>query len=347
MLKYFYFKKYKDEVWGHLINRRKYNTIKKVVLFKYKDLLVNRRPRIKRRYNYFRKINFIKKLKTVLFNSRYSLKGVFLKNFILKKKSNKLNWPKKKAIRFSFAINLIRRKFIPVQPYSIIRLNLRYTMFKTVAVKWNSLFYFWTHNRIQFLLKKKTKEKTYKVFFYKTFMPLPQVKRDDDSTFGSHTQYYKKLSLFYGFDNPKQFFAVYQRFLTSAKNNFFSLFALLEGRLQVLLFRLNLIPNIYFAKQFILSKNVYLNNRIKNSIHYVPKYNEIISLRKKYFKLIYYNLYRLLRKKSVFLNFPHYYDVDYKLLTAILIKLPKVEDLSLPFSSFGGYLKNLFSYSRL
>jgi ribosomal protein S4 len=347
MLKYFYFKKYQDEVWGHLINRRKYNTVKKVILFKYKNFLLKRRPRIKTQYNYFRKINFLKKLRATLFNSRYSIRGIFLKNFVLKKKNSKLNWPKKKAVRFSFAASLIKKKFILTKPYFRVRLGLRCTMFKTVAIKWSSLFFFWTHNRIQYLLKKKIKMKTYKVFFYKTYMVIPQVKKKKASLFGSHTQYYKKLSLFYGFDNPKRFFAVYQRFLTSAKNNFFSLFSLLEGRLQILLFRLNLIPNIYFAKQFILRKNVYLNNKIKTSLHYVPKYNEIISFKKKYFKLIYYNLYRLLRKKSIFLNFPDYYDADYKLLTAVLIKPPKLKDLSLPFSSSGKYLKNLFSYSRL
>jgi hypothetical protein len=165
MLKYFYFKKYQDEVWGHLVNRRKYNAVKKAILLKYKNFLLKRRPRIKTQYNYFRKINFLKKLRATLFNSKYSVRGILLKNFILKKKGNKLNWTKKKAVRFSFTANLIKKKFVLTKPCSIIRLGLRYIMFKTVAIKWSSLFFFLTHNKIQYLLKKKIKMKTYKVFF--------------------------------------------------------------------------------------------------------------------------------------------------------------------------------------
>lgn len=178
-------------------------------------------------------------------------------------------------------------------------------------------------------------------------MVIPQVKRKTTSLFSLKTQYYKKLSLFYGFTNPRQFFLVYKRFLVNTKNNFFSLFSLLESRLQIALFRLNFVPNVYFAKQIILHKNIYVNNRVVGNINYIPKYNEIISFNKKYFKLFYFNLYRLLRKRSIFLNFPRYYDVDYKLLTAVLIKLPKISDLSLPFSSTSRYLINVFSFARL
>jgi small subunit ribosomal protein S4 len=239
------------------------------------------------------------------------------------------------------------KKFLFFKPILNVNIGLYYFQIKYRTIKWKSNIFFWTRNRIQYLFKRKINLKTYNVFFYKTYMVMPQAKKRTTSLFNIKTQYYKKLSVFYGFVNPKQFFSVYKRFLVSTKNNFFSLFSLLEGRLQVILFRLNFVPNIYFSKQIILHKNVYLNNRIINNIHYVPRYNEVISINKKYTKLIYFNLYRLLRKRSIFLNFPRYYDVDYKLFVALMIKLPQISDLTLPFSATNKYLINLFSFSRI
>lgn len=85
--KYFYYRKYQDEVWGHLIRMRKYNNTKKLVLFKYKNLLLKKRLKIKTKYNYYRRLNFLKKIKTALFTNKFLNKAVNIKAYILKKKA--------------------------------------------------------------------------------------------------------------------------------------------------------------------------------------------------------------------------------------------------------------------
>jgi hypothetical protein len=91
MLKFSYYKKYQDEVWGHLIRTRKYNNTKKTVLYKYKNLLLKKRLKIKIKFNYYRQINFLKKLKNSLFIHKYSIKKANLKNYILKSTARNLD----------------------------------------------------------------------------------------------------------------------------------------------------------------------------------------------------------------------------------------------------------------
>ena len=106
------------------------------------------------------------------------------------------------------------------------------------------------------------------------------------------------------------------------------MFAFLESRVVNLLYRVNFLPNLYFSRQFVLHKNTFVNNRITDDLNYVPRLNEIVSFNKNFFKLFYFNLYRLLKRKGVYLNFPTYYEVDYKLFLITLIKKPKFAEIN-------------------
>jgi small subunit ribosomal protein S4 len=138
---------------------------------------------------------------------------------------------------------------------------------------------------------------------------------------------------------------VYNHISTITKNNVSLLFAFLESRMANLLYRVNFLPNLYFSRQFVLHKNAFVNNRIIDDLHYVPRLNEIVSFNKNFFKLFYFNLYRLLKRKGVYLNFPIYYEVDYKLFLITLIKKPKFEEINQSLS-FNRYSKVL-SFSRI
>jgi small subunit ribosomal protein S4 len=140
-------------------------------------------------------------------------------------------------------------------------------------------------------------------------------------------------------------FKVYNHISTITKNNVSLLFAFLESRMANLLYRVNFLPNLYFSRQFVLHKNAFVNNRIIDDLHYVPRLNEIVSFNKNFFKLFYFNLYRLLKRKGVYLNFPIYYEVDYKLFLITLIKKPKFEEINQSLS-FNRYSKVL-SFSRI
>jgi ribosomal protein S4 len=119
---------------------------------------------------------------------------------------------------------------------------------------------------------------------------------------------------------------------------------MLEGRLETILLRLNFFPSIYFIKRFIASGNVFVNNKLITYPAYFLEYNEIVSIDKRYFKLVYYFLKSKLKSKKVFLNVPSFIEADYKLLVAMLIRSPKISDLTRPVS-FNLYTKFL-SFNR-
>ena len=107
---------------------------------------------------------------------------------------------------------------------------------------------------------------------------------------------------------------------------------MLEGRLETFLLRLNLFPSVYFVKKFIQHGNVLVNNKLINYVSYALRFNEIVSFNRKYHKNIYFFIKSGLRRKKVFLNYPCFMEVDYKLLVAMLIRNPTLEDLTQPVS---------------
>ena len=119
---------------------------------------------------------------------------------------------------------------------------------------------------------------------------------------------------------------------------------MLEGRLENILLRLNYFPSVYFIKRFISSGNVFVNNKLVSYPSYFVTYNEIVSIEKRYFKLVYYFLKSKLKSKKIFLNVPGFIEADYKLLVAMLISSPTVKDLTRPVS-FNLYTKFL-SFNR-
>jgi ribosomal protein S4 len=145
---------------------------------------------------------------------------------------------------------------------------------------------------------------------------------------------------------------------------------MLEGRLETFLLRVNFLPTIYFIKRFILYGNVFVNNKIEKHSHYQLRFNEIVTVDRKYFNFVYYFLKSslkpepcglalqkklkffkrsipvkkqsklILQPKRILLNYPDFMEVDYKLLVAMLIRNPHYSSLTLPVS-FNLYTKPL------
>lgn len=107
---------------------------------------------------------------------------------------------------------------------------------------------------------------------------------------------------------------------------------MLEARLENFLMRLNLFPSIYFVKKFIQYGNVFVNNKTINHTSYNLNFNEIVSINKAYHKNIYYFIKSRLKSKKVFINYPSFVEVDYKLLVATLIRNPDERSLTKPVS---------------
>lgn len=156
--------------------------------------------------------------------------------------------------------------------------------------------------------------------------------------------YYRKICLFYSFNRPKDFFKLYNRIKKIKDQMLVSFILLLETRLEIILKRLNFFTSPYFIKRFLLAGNVYINNLPIRQLSSRLGFGKVFSIKKNKFFEVYSSLKMNLANNKVFINNPKFLEVDYKLLTAILINKPALKDLTYPLS-FDLYTKFL-SISR-
>lgn len=187
-------------------------------------------------------------------------------------------------------------------------------------------------NTLSFLIKKKFNLKNNKSFFYSVHVASPQKKIKKWSNFGLKKIYYKKVSLFLGFKKVSSFVNFYKKTAGFWGENEFFLFSLLERRLESFVLRSNLINSIYFIKKFIENGNVMINNIMVTNPLRVLQLGEIVSINKRYSKLMYFSLKSRLLKRKVILNFPDFIELDYKLLVGMVIRPPSFASLTKPVS---------------
>ena len=348
------YRKYHDEIWGKVVSSKKFSYNKKLILIKFRDVIVRRRLRLKTKFKYFRR-GFLKHLKNTSFTFRRSRKLLRLSLFIAKKKSSFSSKAKSKVFRSGLSMlglklgllllsnngysdkkkpGLVLNLFLKKKSYPfLISLNMRRFVY-------NRAKSFLRANNFQFTLKKKLNLRKQKMFFYSVHIAAPKKKNKKFSLFGLKNIYYKKISLFFGFKKAAQFFKACRNNKGLWGKNIFGVFLTLEASLSNFIFRLNFFPSIYFVKKFIQFGNVFVNNKTINYSSYIVGFNEIVSFNRKYHKYFYFHLKSKLRKKKVYINHPSFMEVDYKLFVAMLIRNPSLLDLTKPVS-FDLYTKFL------
>lgn len=350
------YKKYQDEIWGQIVSSKKFSYNKKAILLHYRDNILKNRFRIRKKFKYFRR-GFLKNLNHTSFSFKLFRKNIRLfyfskkKTFSFSPSVNSKNlffkrraWFKtsKTLSTFKFNLLLICSKLNfkkPVLRKNLVTLSLAATKsfgFPFINEHKKRVFYnatkFLRVNNLQFLIKKKLNLRRQKVFFYSVHIAAPKKKTKKWSLFGLKNIYYKKVSLFFGFKKVGNFFKTYHFNKSVFGSNSFAVFLMLEARLENFLMRLNLFPSIYFIKKFIQYGNVFINNKVINYASYNLNFNEIVSINKAYHKNIYYFIKSRLKFKKVFINYPSFIEVDYKLLVATLIRNPDEKSLTKPVS---------------
>lgn len=347
------YRKYHDEIWGQIASSRKFSYNKKLILIKFREIVVKRRLRVKTKFKYFRR-GFLKHLKNTAFAFKKSRKLLRTTLFVEKKKI----CPRKfshKSFRFgkslfllklslSLLLSKVQRAPSPVIKQRILffckKKNYPFHLNNSKAQVFYKMRSFLRANNFQFSLKKKLNLRRQKVFFYSVHIAAPKKKSKKISLFGLKNMYYKKISLFFGFKKTSQFFKACANAKKIWGKNSFGVFLALEARLSNFIFRLNLFPSVYFIKKFIQFGNVFVNNKTINYSSHILNFNEIVSFNQKYFRYFYFHLKSNLKNRRVYLNYPNFMEVDYKLFVAMLIRNPEVIDLTKPVS-FNLYTKFL------
>lgn len=350
------YRKYQDEIWGQVVSSKKFSHNKKAILLHYRDNVLKRRLRIRRKFKYFRR-GFLKHLNHTSFSFKLFRKNIRLFYFIKKKTFSFSQSVNSRSLFFKRRACFKNYKTLPMLKFNLLLICSKLN-FKNLTIRNKSTellltgsrffgfpfinFYkrrvfrnatnFLRSNNMQFLIKKKLNLRRQKIFFYSVHIAAPQKKKKKWSLFGLKNIYYKKISLFFGFKKVADFIKTYHFNKSVFGSNSFAVFLMLEARLENFLMRLNLFPSIYFVKKFIQYGNVFVNNKTINHTSYNLNFNEIVSINKAYHKNIYYFIKSRLKSKKVFINYPSFVEVDYKLLVATLIRNPDERSLTKPVS---------------
>jgi len=136
-----------------------------------------------------------------------------------------------------------------------------------------------------------------------------------------------RIRIYYGDMTIKKFRKYLQRVNVKQANFEARIFILLETRIDILLFRLNLVKTPRESRHYIRCKKIKINNKkicILNRQLYI---NDVISFEKQIGIQFYYYIYKKIMENKILFNFPKYLEMNYNLMKCILIFYPKYKDV--------------------
>jgi len=106
-------------------------------------------------------------------------------------------------------------------------------------------------------------------------------RRKKMTDYGIQLREKQKLKTYYGGMTERQFYNIYAEAARRKGDTSENLIGLLESRLDALLYRLNLAPSIFAARQLINHKHVMVNGKVVNIASYRCQPNDTVELREK------------------------------------------------------------------
>jgi small subunit ribosomal protein S4 len=138
-----------------------------------------------------------------------------------------------------------------------------------------------------------------------------------------------KLRRFYGNIGKKKFKRLFKQnsLHTNALGRSFAYF--LESRLDTILYRSNFFHSIFAARQAINHKRIYINGKIVTKPSFMLFINDIITISQ--ISDFYKHLKQKLQNSKILTNYPSYLEINYKLGTIVLLKMPTNKEVPFPF----------------
>ncbi len=150
-----------------------------------------------------------------------------------------------------------------------------------------------------------------------------QRRRGKLSDYGIHLQAKQKLKGYYGNINEKQFRRLFDEAVSRRGNTGENLIALLERRLDAVVYRAKFVPTVFAARQVVNHGHVVVNGRGVNIPSYRVKEGDVIELRDKAKQMALV----LEAIESQERDVPDYLDVDYQKMRAKFVRIPKFADV--------------------
>jgi small subunit ribosomal protein S4 len=153
-----------------------------------------------------------------------------------------------------------------------------------------------------------------------------QRRRQKISDFGLQLRAKQKLKGYYGNLTEKQFARTYEDAARKRGNTAETLIALLESRLDAVVYRAKFVPTVFAARQFVNHGHVLVNAKRVNIASYRVKPGDVVSVRERS-----RNMALVLEAiQSPERDVPDYLEVDGKGLSAKFIRAPELAEVPYP-----------------
>ena len=153
-----------------------------------------------------------------------------------------------------------------------------------------------------------------------------QNKKGKPTDYGIQLQAKQKLKAYYGNINERQFRNIYRKALAKKGDTTENLIALLESRLDTVIFRAKFATTVFSARQIINHGHITVNKKKVNIASYLVKDTDLISVRDKSKKLTLIDGALQSKERDV----PEYIQIDNKNKTAKLVRIPKFSEVPYP-----------------
>lgn len=146
------------------------------------------------------------------------------------------------------------------------------------------------------------------------------------SDYGLQLKEKQKLRGYYGNITERQFRSVYAQAVRMKGDTAENLIGLLESRLDAVVYRMNFVPTVFSARQFVSHGHVKVNGRTVNVASYHVKQGDVVELSEK----VKENVVVLQAVKTPERDVPSYMDVDGKSLKGTFLKVPALDEVPYP-----------------
>jgi small subunit ribosomal protein S4 len=151
-------------------------------------------------------------------------------------------------------------------------------------------------------------------------------KRRKISGFGQQLAAKQKLRGYYANMSERQFRRIYQEASRLRGDTAENMIGLLERRLDIVIYRLNFVPTVFAARQFVNHGHVLVNGKRVNIPSYAVREGDVIEVREKAKNMTLVLGATQQPERDV----PDYLSVDYKGLKGTFIRAPKLADVPYP-----------------
>ena len=153
-----------------------------------------------------------------------------------------------------------------------------------------------------------------------------QRRKSKVSDFGLQLKAKQKLKGYYGNLTEKQFSRTYDEASRRKGNTSENLIALLESRLDAVVYRAKFVPTVFAARQFVNHGHVLVNGKRVNIASYRVQAGDVVSVRERS-----RNMALVLEAlQSAERDFPDYVTVDAKAMAATFVRAPEFAEVPYP-----------------